>query len=352
MKKKFLFLFGFLFVFSSMFSQGLFISEVSDPGDNANARFVELYNPTSTDIDLSVGTFYFCRQANGATLNSVALTGTVLANSTFVIATNATNFLAAYGFDADFISGYVSGNGDDGYYLFVGGDHTTGTMYDAYGVMNEDGTGMAWEYLDGYAVRNSDIDNPNTTWTSSEWAISSGGVADMTPGTHTVGTVTVPVISNIAILPTAPTSSDAVVVSATITDDVAVTGANLYWSLTSPVTTSDNATAMTNVVDVYSATIPAQADGATVYYMIDATDGSATTTSNEMSYTVTDPVGVVDVATIAELRLGATDGTEYRLTGEAFITYQRASRNQKYIQDATGGILIDDNAGTITTTYN
>ena len=64
------------------------------------------------------------------------------------------------------------------------------------------------------------------------------------------------------------------------------------------------------------------------------------------------PPPVTDVATIAELRTGATDGTLYRLTGEAILTYQQSFRNQKFIQDATAAILIDDNPGTITTTYN
>lgn len=61
---------------------------------------------------------------------------------------------------------------------------------------------------------------------------------------------------------------------------------------------------------------------------------------------------VTEVADIATLRTGLTDGTFYRLTGEAVLTYQSTERNVKYIQDATGAILIDDPAGIITTTYN
>jgi hypothetical protein len=61
---------------------------------------------------------------------------------------------------------------------------------------------------------------------------------------------------------------------------------------------------------------------------------------------------IVTVATIAELRAGATDGTVYQLTGEAVLTFQSSTRNVKYIQDATGAILIDDNSGTITTSYD
>jgi hypothetical protein len=60
----------------------------------------------------------------------------------------------------------------------------------------------------------------------------------------------------------------------------------------------------------------------------------------------------IDVATIAELRMGAVGGTLYHLTGEAVLTFQQATRHQKYIQDATAAILIDDMAGIITTPYN
>jgi len=59
------------------------------------------------------------------------------------------------------------------------------------------------------------------------------------------------------------------------------------------------------------------------------------------------------VATIAELRAG-TISQAYELTGEAIISYivTDSNRNQKYIQDATGGILIDDPAGTLAAALN
>lgn len=59
-----------------------------------------------------------------------------------------------------------------------------------------------------------------------------------------------------------------------------------------------------------------------------------------------------EVANIAALRAGATDGTVYKLMSEAVLTYQQSYRGQKFIQDASAGILIDDNGGVITTTYN
>lgn len=45
-------------------------------------------------------------------------------------------------------------------------------------------------------------------------------------------------------------------------------------------------------------------------------------------------------------------GTEVKLASEAILTFQSTSRSTKYIQDATGAILIDDPTGIIVTTYN
>ena len=60
--------------------------------------------------------------------------------------------------------------------------------------------------------------------------------------------------------------------------------------------------------------------------------------------------GPVVISTLAELRAG-TLGYEYTVTGEVVLTFQQSFRNQKYIQDATAAILIDDNGGIITSTY-
>ena len=57
------------------------------------------------------------------------------------------------------------------------------------------------------------------------------------------------------------------------------------------------------------------------------------------------------VADLASLRAGII-GEEYTITGEVILTFQQDFRNQKYIQDATAAILIDDDPGVITTAYN
>ncbi len=165
----------------------LIISKIADPKDNYKGRFVQLFNPTNADVDLAAGNWYLVKQVNGSSLYDIQLTGTVKAGSVFVIA-GYSDFTSIYGFDADMTSNQISGNGDDGYFLYQGGGHASGTMMDAYGVMNEDGTGKAWEYSDGMAERNADISTPNPTWTASEWTITRpANVADMDPAHHTFG---------------------------------------------------------------------------------------------------------------------------------------------------------------------
>ena len=170
----------------------LIISEVADPSNNASAgRFVELYNAGVASIDLAAGNWFLARQSNGgATWGNIALTGTVAPGGTYVIA-GSSNYPTAYPSApaANQTSGSIDGNGDDGYFLFSGGRHTNGVLEDAYGVINEDGTDKAWDYIDRRAVRQTAVTAGNPTWTASEWTIVSANAEDMTPGVHPDGPV-------------------------------------------------------------------------------------------------------------------------------------------------------------------
>ncbi len=162
----------------------LIISEVADPSDNVNARFVELYNTGSTAINFDNEVWYICRQANGGSWASNQLSGSIGSGETYIIATNLNNFNNAYGFNPDLVFGSLTGNGDDGYFLYKDGDNSSGTLVDAYGVIDQDGTGKAWEYTDSRAYRKSTVTQANSTWTESEWVIESADVDNMTPGNY------------------------------------------------------------------------------------------------------------------------------------------------------------------------
>ena len=59
-----------------------------------------------------------------------------------------------------------------------------------------------------------------------------------------------------------------------------------------------------------------------------------------------------DVPDLATLRASTVDpDIYYRVTGEVLNTYSRTSNNQKYFQDATGGILVHDPDFVISTVY-
>ena len=342
---------GVLTVTGTPMAYDLMISEVADPTDY-EGRFVEIYNPSGSAVDFSSATWYLAKQSNGDSWTDVQLTGSIAAGGTYVVGTS--NFNATYGSVPDLVSGIPNGNGDDGYFLYADGDQSTGTLIDAYGVLDQDGSGEAWEYENSIAVRNADIVNPRTDWTESEWVITAGDHTEATPGVHPNAVPTEPIISTIVHTPAVPTSGETVSVSAIVTDDVAVSTVELQWGIISG-TYSATITMNTTGGNTYTTTtdIPAHANGTTVYYIVVAEDGDANiTTSDEYSYTVTDPVLPTQVATIAELRAGATDGTVYELTGEAILSFQYSYNNRKYIQDVTAGILIEDAAAIISTTYN
>jgi hypothetical protein len=73
--------------------------------------------------------------------------------------------------------------------------------------------------------------------------------------------------------------------------------------------------------------------------------------SSVAAVTYTKVAAPVVVKTLAELRAGKTDGTIYHYKGIADVTFVMSFRNQKYIQDETAGILIDDNPGTLGGNY-
>ena len=167
----------------------LIISEVADPANIWQSRFIELYNAGDTEIDFDAKTWYLSRQANGNSESwaDKQLTGSISAGGTYTIAYSTSFFLSSYGFNADINSGYISGDGNDGYFLYSGGNHTTGLLVDAYGVIDVDGSGQDWEYTNSKAVRKHLDTIPSSNWQAEHWIInSSANDEHMTPDWHRI----------------------------------------------------------------------------------------------------------------------------------------------------------------------
>ena len=84
---------------------------------------------------------------------------------------------------------------------------------------------------------------------------------------------------------------------------------------------------------------------------IEMTDGGASTRFRDYLINYHDTPAIVEVNDLETLRGGETDGTVYKLTGEAILTYQQEYKNKKWIQDDNAGIEIIDEDGIITTEY-
>lgn len=164
----------------------IFISQVADPSDIYQGRYVQIYNSGTAAVDLGAAEYWLVRQANGSSVANMSLSGVIQPGGVYIVAYSDTQFETSFGFMPDAISGYVNGNGNDGYFLYSGGDYTNGTLVDSYGVLDQDGSGEPWEYTDGLAVRNTNVCAGNTTWTPSEWTITSPvNTTDMDPANHT-----------------------------------------------------------------------------------------------------------------------------------------------------------------------
>ncbi len=94
------------------------------------------------------------------------LSGSATAGQRLYVATESTGFEAFFGFAPDFVSSVAAFNGDDALELF-----DNGAVIDGFGVVGEDGTGTAWEYLDGWAYRN-DGATATPVFDPAEWTFS------------------------------------------------------------------------------------------------------------------------------------------------------------------------------------
>ena len=93
-------------------------------------------------------------------------------------APNPTAFFDYMGFSPNYDGGFAVGtNGDDAIELFyVGG--TEPVVVDVFGDINADGTGLGWDYLDGWVKRISGTGPDGSTFVESNWTYSGANAND------------------------------------------------------------------------------------------------------------------------------------------------------------------------------
>ena len=143
----------------------LIISEYAE-GIGGNKKYIEIFNGTGVDVDLS--NYELWKATNGGGFTTIIpLTGTLMNGNTIVIANNATDVPGA-----DLYNTLISHNGDDAYALsWNGGSGTVFNPIDIFGDPNLDpGTGwpvagVANGSVDKVLVRKPSVCSPNTDWT-------------------------------------------------------------------------------------------------------------------------------------------------------------------------------------------
>ena len=99
--------------------------------------------------------------------------GSATAGTYLYVASESPGFNTFFGFDPDYTSSVAAINGDDAIELFE-----DGAIVDIFGDPNTDGSGEAWDYLDGWAKRSSLIDGPTTSFDVADWSFSGPNALD------------------------------------------------------------------------------------------------------------------------------------------------------------------------------
>jgi hypothetical protein len=161
------------FVFGFSFGQDLVITGAIDgPLPGGTPKGIELY-VVNNIADLSI--YGIESTTNGAAAAGAEFTfpaDAVTAGTYIYVATEDTNFNQYLGVTPQYINSVVGVNGDDTIILYK-----NGVVEDTVGRIGEDGTGQDWDYLDGWAYRNSGA-GPNATFDPTEWTFSGANALD------------------------------------------------------------------------------------------------------------------------------------------------------------------------------
>jgi hypothetical protein len=325
-------------IVSGIFATDLFFSEYIEGSSNNKA--LEIFNGTGVPVDLSQ--YMVLLYSNGATspTNTLQLSGTLAHNDVYVI--SHANANAAIQAVSDINSTVCYFNGDDAVALIKG--TTANPIYiDIFGRIGERPSVGYWGTaplitLDKTLVRKSDVTHGVTTNPESgfptlatEWesypidTFTYLGWHTFTPG---MPAAAAPIFNPDGGIFSAPI---------TVTISCSSPGVTIRYTTDGSIPTETLGTIYTSPISITTTTtLKAVAYG----------NGYSLSPVAQAHY-----IFPINVATIAELRAG-TPGVYYKYTGTAVITFQQAFRHQKFIQDNTAAILIDDNSGAITTTYN
>lgn len=360
MKKIYVLLFTILMTATS-FGQDLLITGIIDgPLPGGDPKAIELY--VINDIaDLSTYGLEIAGNGGASTGEEYEFPADAYTAGDFIYVTNtgtSADFLQYFGFNPTYEDGVVSHNGDDTIILWSGDGST---IIDSIGEIGVDGTGTAWESLDGWAYRVDGM-GPTTPFAVAEWTFSGINATDGCDladdsGTNAgcglpwpIGTYS-PVASTIPEVNITAPGADAVLPAGTTSVDVEFTTANAPGSSQVDISIKKNggsASVFSNITSPY--TIMGTADGDSFEVTV-TLDDSGPLDSETRLFSISFPCDLVigAVTSTCDAVTGGTDTftTTFDFTGGGTSTYALSTA-------AIGTIGGDDPsamaAGTITVT--
>jgi predicted extracellular nuclease len=175
MSRKYLPLLVLLFAASpATFAQDLVITGIVDgPLTGGTPKAIELC--VLNDIpDLSLYGVGSANNGGGSDGEEFTFPAGPVSAGTFIhVSSEATDFSNFFGFASTHTSSAASINGDDAIELFM-----SGSVIDVFGDINQDGSGQAWDHLDGWSYRNDGSGPDGSTFVIANWAFSGTNALD------------------------------------------------------------------------------------------------------------------------------------------------------------------------------
>ncbi|MBK7220152.1 MAG: T9SS type A sorting domain-containing protein [Saprospiraceae bacterium] len=146
---------------------------IDGPLTGGQPKAIELY--ALADIaDLSVYGIGVANNGGGSDGIEFNFPPDFVAKGTYIYATaNGIDFQTYFGFPADYLAFDFQVNGDDAVELFCNGD-----VIDVFGEINQSGTGLAWEYMDGWVYRKNNANITGNYFNVNDWIYGGVNVLD------------------------------------------------------------------------------------------------------------------------------------------------------------------------------
>lgn len=221
----------------------LIITGVFDgPLSGGTPKAIEIYVKNAV-ADLSKYGFGSANNGGGSDKAEFAFSGSANAGDFLYITATLTEFNTYFGLNATFESSAAGINGDDAIELFYNASGVTvgnaETVVDVFGDINKDGSGEAWDYLDGWAYRKNSTGPEGSTFTVGNWTYSGTNVNDgetsnstatskFPLGSYTAGAVA----PSVTLTPTSLTGFSTPAGTVSASKSFTVSGSNLTGNLT------------------------------------------------------------------------------------------------------------------------